>query len=78
MEDGQDSLRAVILDLGIRRKKNRARRPAKERRPHVWLKVTRISLRVHVPKWHILWPQSTYMGTTLRPKYILFALNPKP
>ena len=28
--------------------------------------------RVHVPKRYILWPQSTYIGTTLRPKYILF------
>ena len=25
---------------------------------------------MHVPKY-ILWPQTTYVGTTLRPKYIL-------
>ena len=30
------------------------------------------ALRVHVPKWYILWPQSTHIGTTLRPTYILF------
>ena len=29
-------------------------------------------LKVHVPKQYILWPESTYIGTTLRPKYILF------
>ena len=29
------------------------------------------SLRVHVPKYYILWPQSTYIGTILRPKYII-------
>ena len=31
-----------------------------------------LSLTFHVPKQYILWPQSTYMETTLRPKYILF------
>ena len=29
-------------------------------------------LRVHVPKWGILGPQSPYIGGTLRPKYSLF------
>ena len=24
-----------------------------------------LTLRVHVPKLHILWPQSTYTGTTM-------------
>ena len=27
------------------------------------------SLRVHVPKYYVLGPQGTYIGTTLRPKY---------
>ena len=35
-------------------------------------KLRSITLRVHVPKQYTLWPQSTYIGTTLRPKYILF------
>ena len=30
------------------------------------------TLRVHVPKWGILGPQSPYIGGTLRPKYSLF------
>ena len=30
-----------------------------------------VSLRVHVPKQYILWPQSTNIDTTLRLKYIL-------
>ena len=30
-------------------------------------------IRVHVPKQQILRPQSTYIGITLRPKYILFS-----
>ena len=29
-------------------------------------------LRLHVPKWYILWPHCTYIGSTLRPMYILF------
>ena len=42
------------------------------------------SLRVHAPKQHILWPQSAFIGTTLRPKSVLFTiwvhgpLYPKP
>ena len=31
-----------------------------------------IPLRVHVPKYYILWPQCTYIGTTLGPMYILY------
>ena len=31
-----------------------------------------IPLRVHVPKQHILWAQCTYVGSTLRPMYILY------
>ena len=31
-----------------------------------------MTLKVHVPKYYILWPQSTYIGTTSMPKYILF------
>ena len=31
-----------------------------------------IPLRVHVPKWEVLWAQCTYIGSSLRPKYILF------
>ena len=30
------------------------------------------SLRVHVPKWYMLWPQCNYIGTTLRPQYTRF------
>ena len=30
-----------------------------------------VSLRVHAPKKYRLLPQSTYIGTTLRPKSIL-------
>ena len=30
-----------------------------------------LTLRVHVPKQYIHWSLSTYIGTTLRPKYIL-------
>ena len=30
------------------------------------------SLRVHVRKLYILWAQCTHLGSTLRPKYILF------
>ena len=31
------------------------------------------ALRVHVPKWYILWPEGNpYLGT-LAPKYILFS-----
>ena len=30
------------------------------------------TLRVHVLKSYILWAESTYIWTTLRPKYILF------
>ena len=29
------------------------------------------TLRVHVPTQHILWAQCTYIGSTLRPMYIL-------
>ena len=32
----------------------------------------KLTLRVHVPKKYILWPQSIEIGITLRPKYILF------
>ena len=32
----------------------------------------KLTLRVHVPKWYILWAQCAYIGSTLRPKYILF------
>ena len=31
-----------------------------------------IALRVHVPKYYIRRAQCTYIGSTLRPKYILF------
>ena len=30
------------------------------------------TLRVHVPKHYIRWPQCTYMGTSLRPTYRLY------
>ena len=30
------------------------------------------AFRVHVPKHIFLWPQSTWIGTTLRPKYVLY------
>ena len=30
------------------------------------------SLRVHVLNYYILWPQCSYIGTTLRPMYILY------
>ena len=33
-------------------------------------RVPAASSRVHVPKQYIHWPQSTYIGTTLRPQYI--------
>ena len=36
-----------------------------------WARACGLSLMVHVPKYYILWPQSIYIGTTLRPKYIL-------
>ena len=31
-----------------------------------------LALRVHVPKYDILWPQCTYIGTTLRPMHKLY------
>ena len=31
-----------------------------------------LTLRVHVPKYHILWTQCIYIGTTLGPMYILY------
>ena len=30
------------------------------------------TLRVHVPKYYILRPQCSYIGTTLRPMYLLY------
>ena len=31
----------------------------------------------HVRKWYIFWPQSTYIGTTLRPKvYTIWVHGP--
>ena len=42
------------------------------------ISVRDLTLRVHAPKLYILWPQSTYIGTTLRPKCILFGyMDPK-
>ena len=34
-----------------------------------WLKEPncRVTLRLHVPKQYIVWPQSFYIGTTLKP-----------
>ena len=29
-------------------------------------------IRVHVPKWYMLWPQSSPYTGTLGPKYVLF------
>ena len=34
------------------------------------------ALMVHVPLRHRLWPQSTYIGITLRPMYILYNMEP--